>query len=90
MSSKKSRKTNLLTNPSYKPNNLIDYLIEENGLKSDVNLVRRIDMTAPYISKVRHMKLPISNGFLVRAHLAFGVPIRDMICMAGMESEYGK
>ncbi len=77
----------VLNDKKHYANCLIDLLINEGNLKNDAHLSREIGTNAPYISKVRSGTLPITYTFLVKAHLAFGLEIRDMMAVAGLPTK---
>lgn len=70
--------------PAEKANDLIDLLIKEMGLKNDAALCRKIGELYPVVSKLRHGKIPVGATFIVRAHVASGIPVRKLIDVAGL------
>ncbi len=73
-----------MTAPSYDPDRLLDALIAKMGLKNDAALSRRLGTSPPAISKIRHRTIPIGAKFLVSAHDASELSIREMKALAGL------
>lgn len=67
----------------YNPNQLLDSVTEHLGLKNDAALSRTLEVAPPVISKVRHMRLPVSATLLVRMHDVTGLSIRDLRFLMG-------
>lgn len=66
------------------PNHLLDVLIDKLNLKNDAALSRALYLAPPVISKMRHLKLPVSNSFLINAHEESGLSIADLKKLAGL------
>jgi hypothetical protein len=57
------------------PDRLLDFLIERLKLKNDAALCRILKLPPPVISKIRHQKLSIGAGMLIRMHEVTGLSI---------------
>lgn len=51
----------LVSQPSYDPNALLDALMEKLRLKNDAALCRLLEVAPPVISKIRHKRLPLAH-----------------------------
>jgi hypothetical protein len=67
----------------YDPNPLFDTLIKKLKLKNDAALARKLDVTAPVISKIRHRTLRIGATMLVRMHEASELPVQELRNLMG-------
>lgn len=67
----------------YNPNRLLDELHARLNLKNDAALSRLLEVAPPIISKVRHMRTPISSALLIRMHELSGMAVRDMQSIMG-------
>lgn len=67
----------------YDPNNLMDVLIKNLGIKNDAALSRRLEVAPPVISKIRHKILPVGPNLLIRMHEETGLSIRDLRALMG-------
>lgn len=56
---------------------LVDGLIDRFKLKNDAELSRKLGVAPPVISKLRHNRLPIGDGLLVKIHDVFGLQINE-------------
>lgn len=65
-------------------NKLLDFLIKKMKLKNDAQLSRKLSFHPPVISKIRHGRLPIGPVFLLRAHEASDLSVRDLKRLAGL------
>jgi hypothetical protein len=68
---------------TYDPNRLLDALIEHLRLKNDAALARALEVAPPVISKVRHLRLPVSAALLIRMHEVSELTIRDLRFLMG-------
>lgn len=68
---------------NYDPNNLIDALIKQLGIKNDAALSRRLEVAPPVISKIRHKILPVGPNLLIRMHEESGLSIREIRALMG-------
>ncbi len=73
----------LLQNPSYDPNNLLDAMIEKLNLKNDAALARVLEVAPPVISKIRHNRLAVGASMLIRMHEVSGMRITDLRILMG-------
>lgn len=71
----------------YDPNRLLDALIEKMELKNDAALSRALEVGPPIISKLRHLRTPITAGLLIRMHEASGFSIRELRSLMGDNRE---
>lgn len=60
------------------PNHFLDGLLRFMDLKNDAALSRLMDVTPPVISKIRHGHLPVTAGFLLKAHDTSGLSIEEL------------
>lgn len=68
---------------SYSPARLLNTVITELALSNDAALARVLDIQAPLLSKIRHGRLPISAGVLLRLHEVSGRSIDDLRFLMG-------
>ncbi|MDB5770735.1 MAG: hypothetical protein V7606_2581 [Burkholderiales bacterium] len=73
----------LIEQPSYDPNRLLDALIEKMNLKNDAALSRLLEVAPPVISKIRHRRLPVGASLLIRMHEATDMSIRELRDLMG-------
>jgi plasmid maintenance system antidote protein VapI len=73
----------LIEQPSYDPNRLLDALIEKMNLKNDAALSRLLEVAPPVISKIRHRRLPVGASLLIRMHEATDMSIRELSDLMG-------
>lgn len=64
--------------PSFKPNKLLDTLIQRMHLKNDAELCRVLEVQPPIISKIRHRKLNVGATILLRMHEKSDIPIAEL------------
>lgn len=67
----------------YDPNNLLDALIDNLGLKNDAALSRALEVAPPVISKIRHRRLPVGASLLIRMHEVSTLSIKDLRILMG-------
>ena len=67
----------------YDPNNLMDALIKQLGIKNDAALSGRLEVAPPVISKIRHKILPVGPNLLIRIHEESGLSIREIRALMG-------
>lgn len=60
------------------PNELLDAVLAKCNLRNDAALARKLDLAPPVISKIRHMKLKISPGILLKLYDASGLSIETL------------
>ncbi|AMP13702.1 hypothetical protein [Collimonas pratensis] len=72
-------KTNdLMANPAYNPDRLLDAMLKAMALKNDAALSRRLGVQPPVISKIRHRRTPVSAALLILLHEQSEMPIREL------------
>jgi transcriptional regulator with XRE-family HTH domain len=69
--------------PRHNANPLIDAAIKALGVRSDAKLAQYIGMSPPYLSKVRHGKLPVGATLLCLLSEAMDVPVRELRALMG-------
>lgn len=60
------------------PNYLLDGVIRHLDLKNDAALSRTLHLAPPVISKMRHARLPVSPGILLKLYDASGLSIEAL------------
>lgn len=75
----------LLKNEKYDPDNLLDSLIGRFQLKNDARLSRFLGLEAPVISKLRHRRVPVGPGTLLRIHDKTGIAVNELRQLMGVE-----
>jgi plasmid maintenance system antidote protein VapI len=73
-----------LTNPNYKPGELLDVIQDKLDLKNDGALARALDTTPGQISKIRNKKLPVGPAMLVILSEAVELSIGQLRHIAGL------
>jgi hypothetical protein len=73
----------LLQDPAYDPDNLLDSLIAKLGFKNDAALSRALEIGPPVISKIRHRRLPVGASLLIRMHEVSELSIKDLRILMG-------
>ena len=73
----------LLSQPTYDPNRLLDTILERLNLKNDAALSRALAVAPPVISKIRHGRLPVGASMLIRMHEETGLNIRELRDLMG-------
>lgn len=68
----------LMKNPAYNPNRLLDAMLKKMTLKNDAALSRRLGVKPPVFSKIRHRRTPVSADLLILLHEATETPIREL------------
>ena len=59
-------------------NALLDLASEMLKAKNDAALCRALEVAPPVISKIRHGRLPVAAGMVLRIHLLTDMPIREI------------
>jgi len=72
--------------PRSSPDRLLDFLIGELKLKNDAALCRVLKIPPPVISKIRHQKLSIGAGMLIRMHEVTGISIYGLKSIMAAEN----
>ncbi|MEN3293721.1 MAG: hypothetical protein V7642_2974 [Burkholderiales bacterium] len=83
MSETNATQHELIEQPTYDPNRLLDALIEKMNLKNDAALSRLLEVAPPVISKIRHRRLPVGASLLIRMHEATEMSIRELRDLMG-------
>lgn len=68
-----------------KPHPVLDYLIDQYGLKNDAGLRKALGFDAPYISKIRSKKIVSSPALAVAIHEVFGLSFDQLRKLGGNE-----
>lgn len=63
-------------------NQLLDQIMTSQQLKNDAALARELEVAAPVISKLRSGGLKMGCSMIVKLHLAFDIPVRDLQAVA--------
>ena len=72
---------------AYDTNRLLDTLSDRLGTKNDAALSRVLGFAPPVISRLRHGRIP-GPVFLLRAHEATDISIRDLRALMGDTGKY--
>jgi hypothetical protein len=70
-------------NDGYNPNKLLDLILDKLELKSDAAMSRKLDISAPILSKIRHGLLPVGASILIRMHETTGLTISELQAAVG-------
>lgn len=73
----------LLNDPKYDPNGLLDSILKTKSLKNDAALARLLEVAPPVISKIRHRKLPVGASLLIRMHEVTDLTIAELRLLMG-------
>jgi hypothetical protein len=65
------------------PNTLLDALKSILRLKNDAALSRALEVKPPVLSKIRHLRMPISGALLIRIHEVSDLSVGDLQGMMG-------
>ncbi len=68
---------------TYRPDLLVDQLINRLGVRTCSGLARRLAVSPSMISKVRNARSPVTAELLLLMHDASGIPIRELRLMMG-------
>lgn len=60
------------------PNHFLNQLLAHMHLKNDAALSRKMDVAPPVLSKIRHNRLAVTPGVLIKAHDASGLSINQL------------
>ncbi len=66
-------------------NHLIDYLLSEYNIRNDAALAHVLEVHPPTISKLRHGRMSLTAGVILKIHEAFDMPVKEIKRIA-----YGK
>jgi plasmid maintenance system antidote protein VapI len=69
----------------YRPDHLLDMLMEKADLSTDAELAKKLQVKRAMISHIRHKRLKIGAGLLLRMHDVFGHSIQTLREWAGIE-----
>lgn len=75
-----------LSNPKFNPNNLLDVLQVYFKVRNDSKLAAALRLGRAPISKLRHGRISLTSGVLLRMHDVSGLPINELRQLAGIES----
>jgi len=67
----------------YNPDHLLDCLQKHFNVHNDASLCRALHTPPSVISKVRHRRLAVSAGLLVRMHETTGIAVCDLRFLLG-------
>lgn len=67
----------------YDPNRFIDQLAARLRAKNDAALCRMLGVEPPLVSKIRHRRLAVGAGLLIRAHEVTGMAIAELRQLLG-------
>lgn len=81
----KSR-SNLLNDPNYNPDRLLDELLSRLCLKNDAALSRALGVAPPRLSKLRHRRLPVAADLMIQIHDVTKLSIDDIRRLMGVSS----
>lgn len=77
------KKSGLVEQSNYTPNQLLDTLMEKLAVNSDAALARVLDIPPSTISKIRHKQVSVNSALLLAAHDATGLTIRELRLLMG-------
>lgn len=78
-----TRTNDLMKNPTYDPDRLLDAMLAALKLKNDAALSRQLGIMPPVISKIRHRRTPVSASLLILLHEHSEMPIRELKSLMG-------
>jgi transcriptional regulator with XRE-family HTH domain len=70
--------------PGYSPDTLLNYCQLVVGVPSDMQLAKRMGITPPALSKVRHRRVGISSDLLLALHDVTGESLAELKRIAGI------
>ncbi len=65
-------------------NQILDMVLAHTELLNDAQLSKVLHVLPPVISKLRHGKLPLSGGFLLRIQDITGISVEDLRAAGGL------
>ncbi|WP_147330513.1 MULTISPECIES: helix-turn-helix domain-containing protein [unclassified Duganella] len=74
---------NLLNDPNYDPNRLLNAVLAKLNLKNDAALARMLGVAPPVLSKVRHRRLPVAASLILQIHDATRFSINEIRGLMG-------
>lgn len=78
----------LLKDPNYNPNRLLDEVLSKLCLKNDAALSRILGVAPPILSKVRHHRLPVAPGLIIQIHDATRMSIDEIRGLMGVRGAH--
>lgn len=60
------------------PHPLLDALQKKLNIKTDVALSKQLDIKSTVLSKIRHRRINIGSGYLIRMHEVSDLSIREL------------
>ncbi|WP_194726996.1 hypothetical protein [Noviherbaspirillum malthae] len=75
------------TTNGFDANHLLDILIDKLNLKNDAALCRKLGVTPPVLSKIRHGKMPVGATLLITMHEESGISIKELRRLMGDTAE---
>lgn len=67
----------------YNPSRLLDAMIDILRIKNDAALARTLKVSAPNLSKIRHGRIGLSPGVLIKMNEVSGVSIQQLKYLLG-------
>lgn len=58
--------------------NLLDYLQQTYGIKTDRELAAKIGLSTPVVSRIRNGKCGVSGDVMIKIHEVFDMPIKQI------------
>lgn len=74
----------LLNDPNYDPDRLLNEVMARLCLKNDAALSRTLGITPPTLSKVRHRRLAVAAGLMIQIHDATKMSLDDVRLLLGV------
>lgn len=59
-------------------NMLLDLAADILKAKNDATLCRALELSPPVVSKIRHNRLPVGAGLVIKLHEATGMAVREI------------
>jgi transcriptional regulator with XRE-family HTH domain len=69
------------------PASFLDAVVAQMGLRNHAELARVIGVSRPTVSKIKHGRLPVTAGFLLRIHEASGLAIAHLRALLAGRNE---
>ena len=69
---------------SYRPADLLDFLMQRVGLANDAALAHYLHIAPPVVSKVRSKRLCLSDSLIIRIHEVSGLSVAQIKAEAGI------
>lgn len=58
--------------------NLLDYIQQTYGIKTDRELAAKIGLSTPVVSRIRNGKCGVSGDVMIKIHEVFDMPIKQI------------